>query len=88
MSAEREDGLDATMAPVAPVGLREICVHVCASECTAAHARPLRMNESLPMCSAVFGMSACGKRMVPLRKLVGAKSVGVHDPSFRSHVST
>src|SRR5258706_2677072 len=38
-------------------------------------------------CSAVFGISPWGKGRVLLRNDVGAKSDGVHAPSFRSHVS-
>src|SRR4051794_31180821 len=73
--------------PVAPPGLRAICAHACPSVCTAAHERPERTNEILPSCAAVIGSSPCGKRTLLLSYDVGAKSDGVHAPSFRSHVS-
>ena len=47
--------------------------------------RPLRINAILLRWSAVFGISPCGNRTAPYD--VGAKSAGVHAPSFRSHVS-
>src|SRR3954471_1715063 len=73
--------------PVAPPGLRAICAHACPSVCTAAQERPERTNEILPSCAAVIGRSPWGKRTLLLSYDVGAKSDGVHAPSFRSHVS-
>src|SRR6266545_383417 len=72
--------------PVAPPGLRAICTHSCARLWTAAQESPERMMASLSRWSAVFGISPCGQRMAP--NVVGAKSAGVHVPSFRSQVST
>src|SRR5258708_31615203 len=73
--------------PVAPPGFRAICTQACPSVCTAAQERPERTNVILPSCAAVIGNSPCGKRTVLLSYDVGLKSVGVHAPSFRSHVS-
>src|SRR6266545_3183295 len=75
------------IAPVAPPGLRAICAHACPSVCTAAHARPGRTRLILSRCSAVFGMSPCGKLRLPPLYVVGLKSAGVQAPTLRSHVS-
>src|SRR5206468_10740546 len=68
-------------------GVRAFCGQAGASGCTAARARPGRTNVSLSMCSAVFGISPCGKSSAPLSYVVGLKSDGVHAPTLRSHVS-
>src|SRR5260221_131011 len=75
------------MAPVAPPGLRAICAHDCPSWWTAAQARPGRTRTRSLRCCDVCGRRPCGKRSVLARNDVGAKSLGVHAPSFRSHVS-
>src|SRR5262249_12089882 len=84
-SAATEPRLGA-IAPVAPVGLRAICSHVCPRPCTSAGARTDLTIETEPSWSARFGRSPAGKRSPP-PKLAGAKSDGVQAPSLRSHVS-
>ena len=85
-SSETTAPMCGAIEPVAPPGLRAICAHSCARLCTAAQARPERMMAIFCRWFAVFGISPCGQRMAP--NVAGAKSAGVHVPSFRSHVST
>src|ERR1043166_9095915 len=86
-SSDTTEPMCGAIKPVAPPGFRAICAHACPSECTAAHASPGRTNVSLSRCCAVFGISPCGKRRLPLSYVVGLKSDGVHAPTLRSHVS-
>src|SRR5215470_15030405 len=77
--------LGATL-PISDVGLRAICAQICCKECTRAGARRLRTIAILLMCVAMVGINPCGKS-TPLY-MVGLKSAGVHEPTFRSKVST
>src|ERR1043165_2204163 len=85
-SSEPTAPMCGAIEPVAPPDGCAICIYSCARLCTAVHARPERMMESLSRWLAVFGISPCGQRMAP--NVVGLKSAGVHVPSFKSHVST
>src|SRR5436190_24110219 len=72
--------------PSAAAGLRPICDHVCARECTSAWERIDRTIAIFGSCCASFGSSPVGNRipfMVSGAKLAG----GVPFTTFRSNVS-
>ncbi len=72
--------------PSAAAGLRPICVHVWASECTSACDCIDRISAKSPVIAARFGISPVGKRM-PLM-VSGLKLAGVtFATTFRSNVS-
>ena len=75
------------MRPVAEVGFRPICIHVCASGCARAHASPDRMIAILSSTRDVLPSSLVGSVTPPNDS--GAKSGGVTPGLLlKSNVST
>jgi hypothetical protein len=73
-------------SPNAAAGFRPICVHVCPSECTSAHARIDRTIATFPNCAPNFGITPVGHN-TPFT-VSAFNEAGVEGPTLQSNVST